>query len=106
MESEIGFAQLGLGSVLKQYNLAVPPNQREYAWTDKEVGALFRDLDKEIAAKEQSYFLGTLVTIPRALGHLEVVDGQQRLATAAIFAGSNSKSFGRYRKRNGWVDPS
>ena len=84
MESEIGFAQLGLGSVLKQYNLAVPPNQREYAWTDKEVGALFRDLDKEIATKEQSYFLGTLVTIPRALGHLEVVDGQQRLATAAI----------------------
>ena len=84
MDSEIGFAQLGLGSVLKQYNLAVPPNQREYAWTEKEVEALFQDLDKEIANKGQSYFLGTLVTIPRNLGQLEVVDGQQRLATAAI----------------------
>ena len=84
MESEIGFAQFGLGSVLKQYNLAVPPNQREYSWTEKEVGALFQDLDKEITTKVQSYFLGTLVTIPRNLGHLEVVDGQQRLATAAI----------------------
>ena len=84
MDSEIGFAQLGLGSVLKQYNLAVPPNQREYAWTEKEVEALFQDLGKEIANKGQSYFLGTLVTIPRNLGHLEVVDGQQRLATAAI----------------------
>ena len=84
MDSEIGFAQLGLGSVLKQYNLAVPPNQREYAWTEKEVEALFQDLDKEITNKGQSYFLGTLVTIPRNLGHLEVVDGQQRLATAAI----------------------
>ena len=84
MDSEIGFAQLGLGSVLKQYNLAVPPNQREYAWTEKEVEALFQDLDKEIANKGLSYFLGTLVTIPRNLGQLEVVDGQQRLATAAI----------------------
>ena len=84
MDSEIGFAQLGLGSVLKQYNLAVPPNQREYAWTEKEVEALFQDLGKEIANKGQSYFLGTLVTIPRNLGHLEVVDGQQRLATATI----------------------
>ena len=84
MASEIGFAQLGLGSVLKQYNLAVPPNQREYAWTEKEVEALFQDLAKEITNKGQSYFLGTLVTIPRNLGHLEVVDGQQRLATATI----------------------
>ena len=59
MDSEIGFAQLGLGSVLKQYNLAVPPNQREYAWTEKEVEALFQDLAKEITNKGQSYFLGT-----------------------------------------------
>ena len=84
MDSEIGFAQLRLGSVLKQYNLAVPPNQREYAWTEKEVEALFQDLEKEIANKGQSHFLGTLVTIPRNPGHLEVVDGQQRLATVAI----------------------
>ena len=84
IESEIGFAQLGLGNVLKQYNLAVPPNQREYAWTEKEVGALFKDLDRELATNAPSYFLGTLVAIPRAPGYLEVVDGQQRLATAAI----------------------
>ena len=83
-ESEIGFAQLGLGSVLKQYYLAVPSNQREYTWTEKEVGALFQDLGKEITTKVPSYFLGTLVTIPRAPGQLEVVDGQQRLATTAI----------------------
>ena len=31
-----------------------------------------------------SYFLGTIVTIPRPNGALEVVDGQQRLATTAI----------------------
>ena len=36
-QSQIAFQQLGLGSVLKQYRLTVPPNQREYAWTDREV---------------------------------------------------------------------
>ena len=30
-DSEIGFHQLGLASILKQNQLAVPPNQREYS---------------------------------------------------------------------------
>ncbi len=83
-ESEIGFAQLGLASILKQNQLAVPPNQREYSWTEKEVRTLFQDLAKAIAEGGSSYFLGTIVTIPRADKPLEVVDGQQRLATTAI----------------------
>jgi hypothetical protein len=82
-KSQIAFEQLGLGSVLRQYRLKVPPNQREYAWTDREVEALFRDFAKAINA-EGAYFLGTIVTIPRADDTLEVVDGQQRLATTAI----------------------
>jgi Protein of unknown function DUF262 len=83
--AEIGFAQLGLGSVLKQNQLAVPPNQREYSWTSKEVRTLFQDFAKSISEGDaHSYFLGTIVTIPRAHGLLEVVDGQQRLSTAAI----------------------
>ena len=83
-ETEIGFAQLGLGSVLKQYQLAVPTNQREYAWEEKEVRTLFQDFAREISGPDQQYFLGTIVTIPRKQGFLEVVDGQQRLATTAI----------------------
>ncbi len=84
-ESEIGFAQLGLGSVLKQNQLTVPPNQREYAWEVKEVTTLFRDIAREISEGQRSYFCGTIVTIPRFNSILEVVDGQQRLATTAIF---------------------
>src|SRR4051812_44154644 len=84
-ESEIGFAQLGLGSVLKHHQLTVPANQREYAWEAKEVTTLFRDLAREISGGQLSYFCGTIVTIPRPNSILEVVDGQQRLATAAIF---------------------
>ena len=84
-ESEIGFAQLGLGSVLKQNQLTVPANQREYAWEVKEVTTLFRDIAREISEGQRSYFCGTIVTIPRPNSILEVVDGQQRLATTAIF---------------------
>jgi hypothetical protein len=84
-ETEIGFGQLGLASILKQNQLVVPPNQREYSWTIKEVRTLFQDFAKAISGSDAgSYFLGTIVTIPRPGGALEVVDGQQRLATTAI----------------------
>ena len=83
-DSEIGFHQLGLASILKQNQLAVPPNQREYSWTDKEVRTLFQDFARAIADGDGTYFLGTIVTIPRTDKPLEVVDGQQRLATTAI----------------------
>jgi hypothetical protein len=79
---QIAFEQAGLGSVLRQNQLVVPSNQREYAWTDREVRQLFQDFARAI--NEGDYFLGTIVTIPRMNGTLEVVDGQQRLATAAI----------------------
>ena len=82
-QSQIAFEQLGLGGVLKQSRLFVPPNQRDYAWTEREVTTLLQDFAKAIV-DEPAYFLGTIVTIPRKNGALEVVDGQQRLATTAI----------------------
>jgi hypothetical protein len=83
-KSQIAFEQVGLGSVLKYNQLVVPPNQREYSWEERQVTQLFQDFAKVISDGEQGYFLGTIVTIPRISGHLEVVDGQQRLATTAI----------------------
>lgn len=82
--NQIGFDQLGLGGVLRSYQLEVPPNQREYAWGEREVTNLFQDFAKAIADNDTSYFLGTVVTVPRPSGALEVIDGQQRLATTAI----------------------
>src|SRR5437879_5511298 len=82
---QITFQGLGIAGVLRHYQLKVPANQREYSWTDKEVGRLFMDLTRAIADEEsEEYFLGTIVTIPRSHDVLEVVDGQQRLATTAI----------------------
>src|ERR1700730_3721162 len=83
-KSQIAFEQVGLGSVLKYNQLVVPPNQREYSWEERQVTQLFQDFAKVISDGEHGYFLGTIVTIPRISGHLEVVDGQQRLATTAI----------------------
>ena len=44
----------------------------------------FQDLAREMRVPNRPYFLGTIVTIPKTDGYLEVVDGQQRLATTAI----------------------
>lgn len=83
-QNNITIEQAGIGTILKRHHLAVPPNQREYAWTDRQVKRLFEDFTNAVNANELSYFLGTIVTIPRAGNVLEVVDGQQRLATTAL----------------------
>ncbi len=83
IENQIRFEQIGLGSILKHYQLSVPSNQREYSWTDKEVTTLLQDFSQAINDEENGYFLGTVVTIPKS-ETLEVIDGQQRLATTSI----------------------
>ena len=83
-DATFGFSQLGIASILAQNRLTVPANQRDYSWTVREVKTLFQDFARSIADDDSNYFLGTIVTIPRGDGTLEVVDGQQRLATTAI----------------------
>lgn len=82
--SQITVTQKGIGEILKQFQLKVPLNQRDYSWGDLEVTTLFQDLAKAIADNEVEYFLGTISTIPDSSGILEVIDGQQRLATITI----------------------
>jgi len=82
--SHIDFQHIGIAEVLRRYRLQVPANQREYSWEDVEVKTLFEDLQKAIADTESEYFLGTVVTIPHDDSALQVVDGQQRLATTAL----------------------
>ncbi|CAN7412501.1 DUF262 domain-containing protein [Microbacterium maritypicum] len=82
-DGQIEFEQLGIASVLKRHRLVVPTNQREYAWEEGHIERLFQDIARAITEGDSSYFLGTVVTIRRG-PHLEVVDGQQRLATTAL----------------------
>ncbi len=63
----------------------VPQYQRKYDWEkEKQVAKL---VDDSFENKGNSYFMGTLITC-RAHDHnnsVELIDGQQRLATLAIF---------------------
>ncbi len=83
-KSQIKVDQVGIGKILKDFTLTVPSHQRDYSWTDLEVRTLLQDLAKAISDNEPGYFLGTIVTIPGPSGRLEVIDGQQRLATITI----------------------
>lgn len=80
---QIRLEEIGLAGILRHYRLFVPANQREYAWRDEEVRRLFEDFATAIH-EDGPYFVGTVVTIPRDSDQLEVVDGQQRLATTTI----------------------
>ena len=62
----------------------VPLYQREYAWTDHEVGRLLADIwESYHKDASRNYYIGTLVVKPDE-GEYEVIDGQQRLTTLSI----------------------
>jgi uncharacterized protein with ParB-like and HNH nuclease domain len=82
--TDIQFHQVGIGTALLHNRLAVPLNQREYSWEEEHVLALFQDIAAAIAGGKASYFLGTIVLTQGKGDALEVVDGQQRLATITI----------------------
>ena len=75
----------GIGKGLADGNLGVPTYQRSYAWQEQNVRELLQDLATAIKEKEPEYFLGTIVLIRGEAGSMEVVDGQQRLATTMVF---------------------
>ncbi len=80
--TDIRFDHVGLAAVLKNNNLKVPVNQREYSWESDNVEDLFQDF--QLAIENGPYFLGTIVLTQGKKEHYEVADGQQRLATTMI----------------------
>ena len=73
-----------IGHALKDKNLFVPPNQRDYSWKDEHVRDLYEDIGLVIKNHGDEYFLGSVVVISQKDNRLMVVDGQQRLATSLI----------------------
>lgn len=64
-----------------EYQVSIPPYQRDYAWTEVQLNQLLSDLgkvkDRELGG---AYHLGTII-LHRNGNRLDVVDGQQRLRT-------------------------
>lgn len=75
----------GIGSALTQTRIAVPAFQRSYSWKSKEVLELLEDIKFSITESRDDYFLGSVVLVAGEDDHVEVIDGQQRLATTTIF---------------------
>lgn len=74
----------GIGHLLGDRYIEVPPYQRAYSWTDEQVEDLFKDFSDAIRERNAEYFLGTVVLTTSKDGPHAVVDGQQRLATTSI----------------------
>jgi len=80
----IVFKDIAIGDVLSQYSLAVPVNQRSFAWKDEHVEILLEDFARAMSEDDPTYFLGTIVLTRGEGYHLEIADGQQRLATVSM----------------------
>jgi hypothetical protein len=77
--------QRTIGALLSDKRpLRVPPYQRNFSWTSSEINDLWEDLQATIHEGHASYFLGSMVFILKPDNSLEVVDGQQRLATVSL----------------------
>lgn len=85
----IAFEPIGLGDLLRRSRHVVPPNQRSYAWGERNVLDLLQDLNGEMnrdpASGVPEYFLGTIVLVDDKNGKPpQISDGQQRMVTATI----------------------
>ncbi|MEJ5361064.1 MAG: DUF262 domain-containing HNH endonuclease family protein [Spirochaetota bacterium] len=79
--AEIKFKQDGIGHFIADNFLRVPVYQRSFAWETSNVQDLFEDIKNSYP---EDYFIGTIVVTDKG-EYLEIVDGQQRLATINIF---------------------
>ena len=83
-EIPIEVSHAGLADILNKHKLVVPPNQRDYSWTQTEVTRLFQDFAGAMLDDDGDYFLGTVVLVAKQGEIFEIVDGQQRLATTTL----------------------
>jgi hypothetical protein len=74
----------GIGHILRDRRLDVPPYQRGYAWEREQVEDFWWDLRAAFGAAASQYFLGTVVLTSADPGHSTIIDGQQRSATTLL----------------------
>jgi hypothetical protein len=86
----------GIGQVLSDHVFRVPSNQRSYMWEEEHVSDYWNDIIGAMTTPQSSvtqgshdgngddYFIGTIVLSQTDGDELEVVDGQQRLATTTV----------------------
>ena len=82
----IQFTSKKVGELLKEGKLRIPSYQRPYKWNRKHIRNLFYDLRDAMGKKE--YQIGSVILHENEHeneGHLDIVDGQQRLISISLF---------------------
>jgi hypothetical protein len=84
-QSSIKSEERSLGSILADKKpLKVPTYQRNFSWAKAQITDLWDDIQSILYDNQDNHFLGSMVFIQRADNSLDVVDGQQRLATVSL----------------------
>lgn len=98
---EISYQLDGVGHFINDYFINVPHYQRSYAWEEKNVIELIDDINTALSTND-NYFIGSIVLIKKEGEDdiLEVVDGQQRLATVLIILAEIRNWFFNNDQRN------
>ena len=78
----IQFTSKKVGELLKEGKLRIPSYQRPYKWNRKHIRNLFYDLRDAMGKKE--YQIDSVI-LHENDGHLDIVDGQQRLISISLF---------------------
>lgn len=81
----LAFEVKGIAEVLRLNNLSVPTYQRSYAWDNEQINEYWDDVMTAFSEGGSEYFLGTIVlTTDGRSSRMNIIDGQQRLATTSI----------------------
>ena len=84
-QSSIKSEERSLGQILSDGRpLRVPTYQRNFSWGKAQITDLWDDIQRILYDSPDNYFLGSMVFIQREGNSLDVVDGQQRLATVSL----------------------
>jgi len=61
----------------------IPDYQRPYSWEKEQIEKFFNDIKEFIlkTPKEETYFIGCIVSFNNEKGYQEIIDGQQRITT-------------------------
>jgi len=76
----------------------VPEYQRPYSWEDENIEAMWDDIYSAFDRHDDSYFLGSMVFVSKK-DKMEIVDGQQRIASLIILFSVIRDKFGEEIKK-------
>ena len=83
--SKITFSVKSISDVLQNGSLKIPEYQRPYKWERRHIRNLFYDLREAIKDGKREYRIGSIILHNKNDENLDIVDGQHRLISIALF---------------------